>query len=107
MKNFRFPKENRIILSRDFKRVYQQGFLRQNRYFKVFILNKNKTRLGLAVGKEIGSAVERNKIKRILREGFRTHKELFKNKDIIVQPKKGITRLKSEEIFQELLKLLK
>ena len=41
-------------------------------------------RLGISVSKKLGKAFERNKIKRYIRETFKTRKEFVKNYDIIV-----------------------
>ena len=45
-------------------------------------------RLGLAVGRSVGGSVERNRVKRLLREAFRLHRaELPPGHDLVVVPK--------------------
>ena len=46
-------------------------------------------RLGISVSKKLGKAFERNKIKRYIRESFKTRKELVKSYDIIVIVRPG------------------
>ena len=46
-------------------------------------------RLGISVSKKLGKAFERNKIKRYIRETFKTRKEFVKNYDIIVIVRPG------------------
>ena len=46
-------------------------------------------RLGISVSKKLGKAFERNKIKRYIRETFKTRKEYVKNYDIIVIARSG------------------
>ncbi|SHN49361.1 ribonuclease P protein component [Desulfovibrio litoralis DSM 11393] len=50
-----------------------------------------KWRLGLAVGRKIGSAVKRNRVKRVLREFFRLNQYDIPNGfDYVVIPKKHL-----------------
>jgi ribonuclease P protein component len=65
------------------------------------------TRLGLAVGKNTGGAVQRNRIKRLLREFFRRSKSRFPlSQDIIIVALKGSDPLTYHQVFQELKPLL-
>ncbi len=48
-------------------------------------------RLGLAVSKKVGIAVQRNRIKRVVREFFRLHQDaLFTGYDYVVIPKRNV-----------------
>ena len=74
-----FGKDERIRSKRDYLTVYQQGVRSHSRHFTV-IAHRNPTgkkRLGITVGKKVGNAVKRNRIKRLLREFFRLNKEQF------------------------------
>lgn len=71
--NFSFPKENRLITKSDFNSLRNDS-ARLKSGFVVFIYKYNSlgcSRLGLAVSKKFGNAVNRNKMKRITREKFR------------------------------------
>lgn len=105
---YRFPQKNRLLKQKDFDRVYQKGKSYQGNNFWFYYLEKDSPppRLGLSVGKEVGKAAQRNKIKRIIRETFRTHKKLFGNMDIIIRPLPEIGKRKKREIRQALLKTL-
>jgi ribonuclease P protein component len=47
--------------------------------------------LGTAISKKIGSAVRRNRIRRLLKEFFRLHRgDLVQGVDLVVTPKRGI-----------------
>lgn len=74
-----FGKEERIRKKKDYLAVYQQGVRSHSRHFTV-IAHRNpsgKRRFGITVGKKVGNAVKRNRLKRLLREFFRLNKEQF------------------------------
>ena len=66
----------------------------------------SNNRIGITVTKKIGNAVERNRIKRIIREYFRHHKKMIQGpKDINIIAKKGLARLSHQMIIEKLDKL--
>ena len=55
------------------------------------IKHRNQSRLGLVVSKKnISKAVERNRVKRVIRESFRKNKSQIPNLDVVVLIRKGI-----------------
>lgn len=82
--------EKRIRLrnNRDFNSIYRRGKTAKNRYFIIVFRKNQGTRIGFSVTKKYGKAVERNRIKRILREIVRLNqKEFDKGYDMIIIPK--------------------
>ncbi len=70
-------------------------FLRKN--------DKDTKRLGLVVGRRVGQAVLRNRIKRLIREFFRLNKgRIPESSDLIVLAKENIKIRGYQEIFEEL-----
>ncbi len=68
-------RRGRLSRSGDFDRVYREGRSHANRYLVLYTFPRDpdsdeETRLGLSVGRKVGGAVERNKVKRCLREAF-------------------------------------
>ena len=66
----------RITRSGDFDAVYQRGRSAANRHLVVYAFARegrspgSPARLGLSVSRKVGGAVERNRVKRVLRERF-------------------------------------
>ena len=74
-----FRSEDRLRSGRDFREVSRTGKKAFSRDF-VILARPNgldRSRLGLAVGKKVGGAPQRNRIKRLLREFFRLHNRQF------------------------------
>ena len=66
-------------------------------------LGKSDSRLGIIVAKKnVKLAVQRNRIKRLLRESFRNKRDSLPNIDIIVLAKKGADLVNNQECVQEL-----
>jgi ribonuclease P protein component len=71
----RGPKRRRLSRSAEFERVYRQGRSKGNRYLVLYAFPREEAdddgpRLGLSVGRRVGGAVERSRVKRLLREAF-------------------------------------
>ena len=100
-----FGKHVRICKRRDFLTVYQQGVRSYSENFTV-ITSRNQTgvsRLGITVSKKVGNAVQRNRIKRLIREYFRLNRSrLSTPQDIVVIAKKDSPLLKYQDICREL-----
>jgi ribonuclease P protein component len=70
----RGPKRRRLSRSAEFERVYRQGRSKGNRFVVLYAFPRPEgdegPRLGLSVGRRVGGAVERSRVKRVLREAF-------------------------------------
>ena len=69
-------RRNRLSRSRDFEAVYRRGQSASTRHLVLHWFPRDEDadgspRLGLAVPRSVGSAVVRNRVKRLLREAWR------------------------------------
>jgi len=68
------PKRGRLSRSADFDRVFRQGSSHGGREFVLYVFPRGEDgatpRLGLSVSRKVGGAVQRNQVKRLLREAF-------------------------------------
>ena len=79
-------KEYRVKKSQDFDNIIRKKQSFANRQFVIYY-QENKLdhmRLGISVSKKLGKAHERNRLKRYVRESFKTRKDFLKNYDIII-----------------------
>ncbi len=100
-----FPKDNRLLSKRDFSRVYQQGEFLESEGFVFYILDKedDRPRLGIVATKKLGNAVERNRVKRVVRESFRKNKSRFSHLDLIVKPKRRAVFMDNSKLSENFL----
>lgn len=68
-------RRRRLSRSGEFERVYREGSSHGSRYLVVYAFPRGEDdeaapRLGVSVGRKLGGAVERNRVKRLLREAF-------------------------------------
>ncbi len=85
--SLRFPAKMRLRLDRDFRRVYAGKQRVDLGFLTIYALPNalTHTRIGVSLPRKVGTAVRRNRIKRLLREGFRLwQKQLPTSLDVVI-----------------------
>jgi ribonuclease P protein component len=104
----RFLKGDRLLGRADFLRVLAQGRRLHTRHFGLTLAPAPaaRPRLGLVVTKRLGKAVRRNRVRRLLREFFRRHKDRLPPEDLLIMAKKGASTLDYHQVEEELSRVL-
>jgi len=101
------PKQNRMVRSAEFKRVYESGVRVTSRYFAAFCLLPERgsaapARCGFTLPKAIGKATTRNRIRRRVREAVRTHlAQLPSGWLFVFNPRRSALEAPFEELASE------
>jgi len=105
----RFRRAQRLLLARDFQRVYREGSRARGAHMTVAAAPNGLAhpRLGLSVGKVVWkSAVRRNRLRRVLREAFRLEQQaLPPGADLVVIGSTPKVELGLEVARRELVQL--
>lgn len=98
-----FNKSRRLLTKSDFDHVFSKAKKVATKYFVILYRDNDisQARLGIAVAKKmIPKAHDRNRVKRVLRESFRTNE--IKAVDIIFLARPGLAKLKKSELTSNL-----
>jgi len=105
-----FPRRLRLLRHADFERVYKQGRRHFAAHMTVFYLRREQgagPRIGFTVGRVLGGAVERNRMKRRLREAVRLcQPSPAMMADVVINPKKSLLKADFAEVQQEIRRAL-
>ncbi len=92
----------------EFQRAYQNGRKYWNRNFVIYVLKTdfNALRFGITVSKKTGKSVQRNRVKRLIRESFRQLRPKMKiGYDVVVVGRTPASRLTCQEAQSALANL--
>lgn len=107
-KGFTFPRHVRLLSTRDFQAVFRDKTSRSSDQRWTLLVRPNMlehARLGMAISKRVlKNAVDRNRIKRIVRESFRSHQQVLSGLDIVVMCRDEVKQMANDELFDSLNK---
>jgi ribonuclease P protein component len=112
-----FPKAARLLRRADFLRVYDKGRRQFGPHMTFFYLDRSPDaaaessvknagpRIGLTVSRALGGSVQRNRIRRRVREAVRMNlKDLKRGADIVINPKKSVLKADFNVLVAEVAK---
>jgi ribonuclease P protein component len=102
MSEIAFPRTARILKPAEFKRVFDNTELRGSSPHLLVLATSNEqdqARLGFVLAKkQIKRAVDRNRIKRLIRESFRHRQTEMASLDFVVLARSGLAELDNQQI---------
>jgi ribonuclease P protein component len=104
-----FPREARLLKHADFQVVYKQGRKHFSGNMTAFYRENQRSaspRVGFTVGKVLGGAVDRNRIRRRMRSAVRNHlRELTRPLDLVLHPRKSVLSLAFSQLDAEIMQI--
>jgi len=107
--DYGFPKELRLTRAAEYKAVFSKAKYKVScRYLLIFAIDNTRahSRIGVIVGKKnVAKAVQRNRIKRLLRTSFRLNQDLLGSVDIVILARHNLGSLNNNSITEKTLLL--
>jgi ribonuclease P protein component len=103
----RFPRESRLLRHADFDRVYREGKRHFSTHMTVFYLPRTEApvtglRIGLTVSRALGGAVDRNRLRRRVREAVRFTRPVSAPAiDVVINPKRSVLKAEFDVVLAE------
>ena len=106
-----FSREKRLLTPRHFKAVFDSPTGKVPGKNLLLLARNNDLdhpRLGLVIGKKsVKLSVQRNRLKRLMRDSFRLHQDMLVGWDIVIVARKGLGDIENPELIQHFGKLWK
>ena len=94
--------------NRQFQEVYKKGVSRANRYLVMYVLenHQDENLLGISVSKKVGNSVVRHRVKRLVKESYRLHEDIFNSGlNIVITARASAASISFEQMESAVLHL--
>ncbi|MBF7144384.1 MULTISPECIES: ribonuclease P protein component [Pseudomonas] len=106
-----FSRSKRLLVPKQFKAVFDSPTAKVPGKHLLILAKDNQLdhpRLGLVIGKKsVKLSVQRNRIKRVIRDSFRHHQVALEGWDIVIVARKGLGDIENAELHLHFAKLWK
>ena len=96
--------------NRQFQEVYRTGYVKADRYLVMYVSENHQkvNLLGVSVSKKVGNSVVRHRVKRLIKESYRLHENVFNSGlDMVIVARERTREADFYEIEKSLLHLAK
>ena len=106
-----FSRDDRLRKRREFEECYASGVRVSGRHLQVFLLAGapgGRPRLGISVPRRVGNAVERNRVRRRLREIFRRSRHLIGQREarLVINARPSASGISFQELSEDYARTL-
>lgn len=105
-----FTKDDRLLRRSEFLAAQAKGRRLHSAHFTLILRDRGdggSPRLGITTSRKVGNAVRRNRVRRLVREVFRTQREAFPaGHDCVVIVRENVPELSFDQVRDELLTAL-
>lgn len=94
--------------NRQFQEVYKTGVSRANKYLVMFVSENHQdvNYLGISVSRRVGNSVVRHRVKRLVKESYRLHEDIFNSGlNIVITARAGAASIPFEKMESAVLHL--
>ena len=102
--DFQFEKSLRLLNASEYQAVFDESCLKVSTAELLFLARKNnlgRGRLGLVIAKKnVKLSVQRNRVKRVVRETFRLNQHKLKGIDVIVLARRGLGDIDNKQLHE-------
>jgi ribonuclease P protein component len=109
--SFNLPKKNKLLNKKEFSWVFEKATYKASHRYCLILARESqsdRSRIGLVIAKKhIKLAVDRNRVKRLIRESFRHNQHQLIKIDAIVLSRNGLADLGNPDTYEMLQQLWK